>query len=133
MKAWHYADLHRPPPGAREMKRKGPAAKDKIGWCSYPAFVSLKILPQATIPLKRQLGHRCKNRTIASPNAARSRGVRLETKLPSTTTGSFTQIAPAFSKSSLMPIDPVTRRPFKIFAEIGIQPPWQINATSLPC
>ena len=29
--------------------------------------------------------------------------------------------------------EPVTRLPFRILAEIGIQPPWQMKATSLPC
>jgi hypothetical protein len=56
-------------------------------------------------------------------NGARSRGVRLEIKLPSTTTGSFTQMPPAFSRSSLMSSEQVTRLPLRIFAEIGIQPP----------
>ena len=64
-----------------------------------------------------------KKSTIAAPKGAKSRGVRLEIKFPSTTTGSFTQMPPAFSKSSLIPSDPVTRLPFKIFAEIGIHPP----------
>ena len=54
---------------------------------------------------------------------ARSRGVRLEMRFPSTTTGSSTQMAPAFSRSSLIPSDPVVRLPRKIFAEIGIHPP----------
>ncbi len=70
---------------------------------------------------------------MALANGARSRGVRLEIRLPSTTTGSLTQMPPAFSRSSLMPSEPVTRLPFRIFAEIGIQPPWQMKATSLPC
>lgn len=32
-----------------------------------------------------------------------------------------------------MPSEPVARRPLRIFAEMGIQPPWQMKATSLPC
>lgn len=59
---------------------------------------------------------------MAAPDAAKSRGSRLEAGWPSTTTGSSTQMAPAFSKSSLIPSESVARRPFRIFAGIGIRP-----------
>ena len=66
---------------------------------------------------------RSRKSTIALPNGARSSGVRLEIRLSSTTTDSSTQTPPAFSKSSLMPSEPVTRLPLRIFAEMGIHPP----------
>src|SRR6266542_5193267 len=59
--------------------------------------------------------------TIATANGARSRGVRLEIRFPSMTTGSSIQIAPAFSRSSLMPAEPAARLPLRILAEMGIQ------------
>ncbi len=48
---------------------------------------------------------------IARQKWGRSSGLRLETKLRSTTTGASFQIAPAFSRSSLIPGEPVTRTP----------------------
>ena len=54
---------------------------------------------------------------MALAKKGRSAGVRLEIRFPSTTTGSSAQTAPAFSRSSLIPSDPVARRPFRIFAE----------------
>lgn len=56
---------------------------------------------------------------MALANGARSRGVRLEMMFPSTTTGSSTQRAPAFSRSSLMPREPVARLPRRIFGRDG--------------
>ena len=48
---------------------------------------------------------------IARQNSGRSSGLRLLTKWRSTTTGASCQIAPAFTRSSLMPGEPVTRTP----------------------
>ena len=51
---------------------------------------------------------------------------------PSTTTGLSSQMTPAFSMSSLIARTLVARLPLRIFAEIGTQPAWQMNATGLP-
>src|SRR5262249_25086878 len=61
--------------------------------------------------------------TMASAKGAGSLGVRLKMSSPSMTPVSSAKTAPAFSRSSLMPVEPVARRPFRIFAEMGIQPP----------
>src|SRR5262249_31267288 len=44
-----------------------------------------------------------KNSTMALANIGKSLGVREEIRLPSVTTGASIQMAPAFSRSSLMP------------------------------
>src|SRR5439155_725287 len=62
----------------------------------------------------------------------RSAGVRDDMRCPSTTTGRSTQITPAFSMSSLIARTLVARLPFRILAEIGTQPAWQMNATGFP-
>src|SRR5262245_23165041 len=48
---------------------------------------------------------------IASQKSGRSSGLRLETKWRSTTTAASTQTAPALTRSSLIPSEPVTRTP----------------------
>lgn len=58
--------------------------------------------------------------------SGKSGGRRLETRCPSTTTGSSNHFAPAFSISSRIPGVLVTFFPCKIFAEISTQPAWQI-------
>jgi hypothetical protein len=55
----------------------------------------------------------------------------LEIKLPSTTTGASTQMAPAFSRSSLIAVVPVAFFPQDL-RRIGIQPPWQMKAPAYP-
>ena len=62
----------------------------------------------------------------------RSSGVRAEMRLPSTTVTSSTQSVPALIMSSRIAATLVARRPLRIFAEIGTQPAWQMNATGLP-
>src|SRR5699024_5037673 len=59
---------------------------------------------------------------IALPYAGKSFGLRLEIRLPSTTTSSFVHSAPAFVMSSLIPGVLVTFLPFKISAETSTQP-----------
>jgi hypothetical protein len=53
--------------------------------------------------------HASKNATMALAKGARFFAVRLEIKLPFTTTGSFTQMPPAFSRLSLTPSEPVNQ------------------------
>ena len=48
---------------------------------------------------------------------------RPQTKLPSLKAASSTQVAPALTKSSLMPKEPVAFFPFKISAETANDPP----------
>ena len=61
----------------------------------------------------------------------RSAGVRAEMRLPSTTAASSTQSTPALTMSSRIAPTLVARRPLRIFAEIGTQPAWQMNAIGL--
>src|SRR5262249_5876464 len=62
----------------------------------------------------------------------RSAGVLAEMRLPSTTVAWSTQSVPALTMSSRIAATLVARRPLRIFAEIGTQPAWQMNAIGLP-
>ncbi len=61
-----------------------------------------------------------------------SSGFRLETRLPSSTTGSSTYSAPAFSMSTRIDGQPATRRPRRTLAVISSCGAWQIRRTGLP-
>ena len=56
---------------------------------------------------------------------------RPQTRLPSRNAALSTQIAPAFSKSSLIPSEPVAPAPSTKPAEIATSPPWQMMPTVL--
>ena len=56
---------------------------------------------------------------------------RPQTKLPSLKAASSTQVAPALTKSSLMPKDPVAFFPLRMSAETAKEPPWQIIPITL--
>jgi hypothetical protein len=61
--------------------------------------------------------------TISRQKSGMSATTRPHTKLPSLKAASSTQVAPALTKSSLMPRDPVAFLPFKISAETASDPP----------
>src|SRR6476620_7201625 len=65
-------------------------------------------------------------------NAGMSATMRPHTRLPSRNAGSSTQVAPALTRSSLMPSDPVALRPRTMPAEIATSPPWQMIAIVFP-
>ena len=70
----------------------------------------------------------------ARQKAGRSSGLRLVTRLLSTTTSASSHFAPAFTTSSLIAKKLVALRPFSMPpAEHRTHGPWQIEATSLPC
>jgi hypothetical protein len=52
---------------------------------------------------------------------------RPHTRFPSRKAGASTHVAPAFCKSSLIPVLPVMRLPMQIPALAATQPAWQIN------
>ena len=61
--------------------------------------------------------------TISRQNAGMSATTRPQTRWPSRNAGASTHVAPALTKSSLMPSEPVARRPRTIPAEIATSPP----------
>lgn len=80
----------------------------------------------STIPKAKHSAHHrhpASTSIMARENAGKSPGRRLLTLWPSTTTSASSKIAPALTRSSLMPGDPVQRTPLSTPAEIGIQPP----------
>src|SRR6185312_5360902 len=70
--------------------------------------------------------------TIAAQNASRSSGLRLVIRLPSTTSSSSTQSAPALRRSVCSDGQDVIRRPLTTSASTSTQGAWQIAATGLP-
>src|SRR5215212_652832 len=69
--------------------------------------------------------------TSSRQNAGMSGTTRPQTRLPSRNAALSTQVAPAFSRSSLMPRDPVALTPSTMPAEIATSPPWQMMPTVL--
>ena len=57
---------------------------------------------------------------------------RPHTRFASRKAGSSTQVAPALTRSSRIPSDPVARPPSTMPAEIAISPPWQMMPIGLP-
>src|SRR5258706_12264373 len=75
---------------------------------------------------------RSKRITISRLKAGRSSGLRLDTRLPSTTTSASIHSAPAFLRSVLSEGHEAIRRPRAAPASITGQGPWQITATGPP-
>src|ERR671916_2854305 len=69
--------------------------------------------------------------TSSRQKAGMSATTRPQTRLPSRNAALSTQVAPAFSRSSLMPSDPVALTPSTMPAEIATSPPWQMMPTVL--
>ena len=69
---------------------------------------------------------------IARLNAGMSSGLRLDTRLPSTTASSSTHSAPALRRSVLSDGQDAIRLPRAAPASMMVQGPWQIAATGLP-
>src|SRR5215218_2915610 len=69
--------------------------------------------------------------TSSRQNSGMSGTTRPQTRFPSRNAALSTQIAPAFSRSSLIPSEPVALDPSTMPAEIATSPPWQMMPTVL--
>src|SRR5260370_72471 len=92
-----------------------------------PANAAHFLLPQAEFG--NEAIHRCNSRRNSFRNGVLSCQVRAVTRLPSTTQGRSTYVAPALVASSAHLATVVTRLPSRQPAAAAISIPWQTEAT----
>lgn len=98
----------------RSIETSDPTAQTIHALDRVDSFCDLRWAPMRIADLQKvdtHAGRRAMTSIMAVANHGKSSGLRLDTKWRSTTTGASSQRAPALTKSSMIPGEPVTRTP----------------------